>query len=182
MGMEIARIGLFFDGQAEKDRWSRQENVFERYLIEVLEHARVPYQLIDDISGLHTVDVLIAGLTDESPSTKEALIRYASSGGTVISYGGLEFLSEDLGCKVQPPLGTGYADLEHEFAEEAPLRYLKAHPWEPVDSNEANRLGKLNSSNQPAPALLGAQGLPGKGRRALFEGGAGRGRGRVAAP
>ncbi|HEY4554760.1 MAG TPA: hypothetical protein VIG80_16310 [Bacillaceae bacterium] len=152
--MEIARIGLFFDGQAEKDRWSRQENVFERYLIEVLEHARVPYQLIDDISGLHTVDVLIAGLTDESPSTKEALIRYASSGGTVISYGGLEFLSEDLGCKVQPPLGTGYADLEHEFAEEAPLRYLKAHPWEPADSNEANRLGKLNSSNQPAPALL----------------------------
>ncbi|MCH6269367.1 hypothetical protein [Neobacillus citreus] len=154
MDMQMARIGLFFDGQAELQRWSHQENIFERFIIEVLEHARVPYQMIDDISKFNTVDLLIVGLASENHLIKEALLEYAASGGIVISYGGLELLSQELGCKILPPLEAGYLVLPAEFGQEDPLRYLKANPWQYIDSESVKQTGELSGDDQKSAALL----------------------------
>ncbi|MBS4191609.1 hypothetical protein KHA94_15575 [Bacillus sp. FJAT-49705] len=150
----MARIGLFFDRQAEFDCWFNQNNIFERYLIEVLEHARVPYQLIDDISAFKTVDLLIVGFSNEDKDTKKALMKYATSGGIVISYGGLDFLCQDLGCTKMSTMDTGYADLMKYLDQENPLRFLQAHPWKNISSDAVRVYGELKSDTQQAAALL----------------------------
>lgn len=126
----MAKLGLFFDqGEAEK-RWSAGENVFEVFLFEVLDHLRIPYETIGVHHALEDYDVIVSVLSGKDTDVARRLLDYVSSGGTLISYAGLEAVKEILGFEKLPVNQTGYAELADVLSSDLPpLRYLAAEPW-----------------------------------------------------
>ncbi|WP_062106861.1 polysaccharide deacetylase family protein [Bacillus niameyensis] len=148
--MKLARIGVFFDKQASFSLWADQKNIFERYIIEVLEHARIPYDLVDSLSAIQQFNILIVAVAKDDDATRKTLLHYVSLGGTIINYGGLDFLAEDLNCKSLPKIKKGYADLHLEFHQESSLRFLHAAPWECLETNTLIEKGNIREENLAA--------------------------------
>ncbi|MCM3123838.1 MULTISPECIES: hypothetical protein [unclassified Mesobacillus] len=154
--MNIAKLGLVFDQEEAEKRWSAGENVFEVFLFEVLDHLRIPYETVGVQHALEDYDVIISVLGGNGTATATArkLLDYVSSGGTLISYAGLEGIKEILGFEKLPVNQTGYAELTDVLSSDLPpLRYLAVDPWTSETAGvKADGKGSLQG-NEKAAAL-----------------------------
>jgi hypothetical protein len=151
--MNIAKLGLFFDQEEAEKRWSAGENVFEVFLFEVLDHLRIPYETLDIQSVLENYDVIISVLSGKNTALARKLLDYVSSGGTLISYAGLERVKEILGFENIPVNQTGYAELADVLSSDLPpLRYLAVDPWaSEIAGVKVDGKGLLQGSEKAAP-------------------------------
>ncbi|MDF2066133.1 hypothetical protein [Bacillus sp. Cr_A10] len=154
--MKMAKLGIVFDEEEAELRWSKGQNIFEKYLFEILDHFRLPYEKIDILGEYETFDVLMIAQCQVSINTTSKILEYVHAGGTVISYGGLESARELLGFSKNLEPIKGYAHLSSFLNQSVPLRFLHADPWK----NEHNRLkviemGLINETKngQEATAL-----------------------------
>jgi hypothetical protein len=153
--MKMAKLGIFFDQKEAESRWSSGQNVFENYLFEVLEHLRIPYEKVDTHEDVSSFDVLIIALSGNSIATTGKLLNYVSSGGTVISYGGLDGLKGDLGVSSSHVLDKGYAFLSSFLNQTTPLRFLHAEYWENLQGVKSIvQKGYLNQTNKDSVETL----------------------------
>lgn len=158
--MKMARVGILLDKQAAERRWAFGQNVFEAYLGEVLSHAGIPYQWLDDPATIDRadVDILLVALCEEEEKKAATLLRFAEDGGGVISYAGLNRLTGKLGCKERREWSPGYARLPGEGEDLRPLRYLHSRPWILTNEAEGEAWGSLHAERpdgpETAPALL----------------------------
>nr|WP_150959717.1 hypothetical protein [Aneurinibacillus sp. XH2] len=158
--MKMARVGILLDKQAAERRWAFGQNVFEAYLGEVLSHAGIPYQWLDDPATIDRadVDILLVALCEEEEKKAATLLRFAEDGGGVISYAGLNRLTGKLGCKERREWSPGYARLPGEGEDLRPLRYLYSRPWILTNEAEGEAWGSLHAERpdgpETAPALL----------------------------
>ncbi|MBT2644672.1 hypothetical protein J7I80_20860 [Bacillus sp. ISL-41] len=128
--MNMAKVGLYFDQEEAEKRWASGQNVFEVFLFEVFEHLRIPYKKIGVNDVLESFDIVLAVLESKQTESDEKLLEYVSTGGTLISYGGLEGLKEILGFDSIAVDQKGYAFLSNVLSQDLPpLRYLAADPW-----------------------------------------------------
>ncbi|MEH7012260.1 hypothetical protein V7087_15845 [Neobacillus niacini] len=153
--MKIAKLGILFDQHEAQSRWSSGQNVFENFLFEVLDHLRIPYEKVDSHEDVGLFDVLMIALSGNSSGTSQKLLNYVNSGGTVISYGGLDDLKGVLGVTASPVLEKGYAFLASFLHQTTPLRFLHSEYWE--TQNEDIRIihkGYLQPTNRDAEQTL----------------------------
>ncbi|RLQ94859.1 polysaccharide deacetylase family protein [Falsibacillus albus] len=148
--MKMAKLGLLFDQKEAQKRWSSNQNVFEVFLFEVMDHLRIPYEKIgfEDLSKSY--DVVISVLCGERPENGEKLLDYVSSGGMLISYGGLECIKDAL-CFSSRQIGQiGYAFLSDVLSQKMPpLRYLAADSWSAGDNSwTIVQQGTISSTNK----------------------------------
>ncbi|MBP1990541.1 hypothetical protein [Paenibacillus eucommiae] len=131
--MQIARVAVLFDERYAGRYWLYGLNTFEAYIAEILSHAGIPYDQLDDVNQLERsrFDVVIVAFVEETEHTASLLWRFAEHGGIVISYAGLSHMRKRLGCSEKTQLTYGYASLpaNAEPADSKPLRFLQARPW-----------------------------------------------------
>ncbi|WP_313893757.1 hypothetical protein [Psychrobacillus sp.] len=127
--MKMAKIGVVFDKEEAELQWSLGRNIFEFFLFEILDHFRLPYEKIDVFDEYDAFDVLIVNLSRDSVEASMKILDYVHSGGTVISYGGLESVRKKLGFSKMFDTQKGYADLSTFLNQSQPLRFLFAEPW-----------------------------------------------------
>ncbi|UTE77431.1 hypothetical protein [Rossellomorea sp. KS-H15a] len=136
--MKMAKLGLLFDRNEAEKRWSSNQNVFEMFLFEVLNHLRIPYEVLDAEDSFDNNDVLISVLTGDRHELGDKLIDYVGSGGTLISYGGLDCIKGILGLTSEKIDSKGYAFISDILSKKMPpLRFLSADPWKAVDESLA---------------------------------------------
>lgn len=128
--MQNATIAIWTDRKAAERRWRFGLNVFESYAAEVLEHAGISYSSIQDGSELitHKPDIVIAALVNDDASTKEILKQYMDSGGTVISFAGMNEFAAIAGCTPHRVVENGYANVTYRN-EKLLLRFIHAVTW-----------------------------------------------------
>ncbi|WP_127588833.1 hypothetical protein [Paenibacillus koleovorans] len=145
----LANVGVLCDNKAAQARWVKGENVFEKFIVEVLEHAGIPFRLLHSAEEIYSCDVVIIALEPSStdPSGQEILWDYAEGGGLLISFAGLNCFANRLGCVIHSTTGPGYAMLPNTLGDSRPLRYIEATIW------NDNRM--LDSDNPPITASLG---------------------------
>ncbi|MCH1624482.1 hypothetical protein [Fredinandcohnia quinoae] len=147
--MKIGKVGIYIDQKEVENRWSNGMNVFELYILEVFEHLRLPFQMVEDLSNLQSYDALVIGVMEENPKAMSRIVEYAEAGGTVISYGGLNRLADWLGFRKASEVQRGYAFLNDDFNQDKPLRFLQAEPWEQVTpSDNVSEKGKIYITNK----------------------------------
>lgn len=129
--MKIARVGVLLDRTAAERRWLYGLNVFERWIGELLAHAGVPFEWLDQTRQVleQGLDIVIAALPGDEKDDLETLLRYAARGGVVVTYGGINGLARKLGFRRAGRTGPGYAALTPELGEERQLRFLASEPW-----------------------------------------------------
>ncbi len=127
----IARIGVLLDREASNARWAQGENVFERFVGEVLEHAGIPFQWLHSAEELDSYepDAVLIALEPSESHGQELLWNYVMKGGLLISFAGLNGFANRLGCNAMNNTGSGYALLPESLGDPRPLRYLQASPW-----------------------------------------------------
>ncbi|MVO98642.1 hypothetical protein EDM21_03675 [Paenibacillus sp. N10] len=137
----LAKIGVWFQEDSAMKRWQVGQNVFERYLEEILAHAGIPFELLGNWEALeaYAPDVLLVAHSDEHDRTLAKLRGFVEQGGTLISYAGLNRLAGSLGCKESAWREAVYADIPDTgtSADGIRLRALGAKPWQPIDSKES---------------------------------------------
>ncbi|WP_127583900.1 hypothetical protein [Paenibacillus koleovorans] len=161
----MAEVAVLLDREAAIARWARGENVFERFVVEVLEHAGIPFRVVECMQQLIGLDdnavrpdVLIAALEPEAGSENhEAMWKFAEEGGMLISFAGLDAFAPRLGCVVAGGFGPGYARLTESLGDPRPLRFLLADVWRasgtvPVEEQGALLAGSPNG--EPIGAAL----------------------------
>ncbi|WNR46843.1 polysaccharide deacetylase family protein [Paenibacillus roseipurpureus] len=131
MTRKIARIAILLDRRAAMRRWAYGLNVFDRWVGEMLAHAGLPFEWLDETRQVleQGIDIVIAALPGEEQDDLDTLMRFAARGGIVISYGGLNGLARSLGFRRCGSIGPGYASMPFVHAEDRPLRFLAAEPW-----------------------------------------------------
>ncbi|WP_043930797.1 hypothetical protein [Bacillus sp. EB01] len=150
--MRMANLGLLFDQQEAEKRWADGENVFEVYLFEVFDHLRIPYEKIDIEAPFHSYDVIIEVFCRDQGVITEKLLSYIQSGGTLISYGGLDGLKESLGLAAGRRVEKGYALLSDLLSKEMPpLRFLNAQTWENTAGVSSMSSKGMLSTTKDAP-------------------------------
>lgn len=125
-------------------------NTFEVNLEELLHESgvffRTCHSLSSAIAGDPTKTILIVASAE--PNDVPILLRFVAQGGHVIVASQLDGLSESLGCKVMPPVATGYAVLPNQV----PLRFLHAMPWEASSSGFLESFqGELHEGSPSTP-------------------------------
>jgi len=127
----MAQVALLMEQVAVEQKWKFGLNTFQYYICEVFGHIGVQVRLIDSIDELSKSppDVLLVGAASESVPAMSAIWSFAERGGTVISYGGLNSMAKQLGCRMGSLTGPGYATLSPMLAYDAPIRFLEAVPW-----------------------------------------------------
>ncbi|MFK7695527.1 hypothetical protein [Paenibacillus sp. HJGM_3] len=153
--MNIARIGVLFNRRAAEARWRYGINVFERHIGEMLEQAGLPFDWLEETNHAleAAYDVVLVAAMEETAADYEQLWLYASRGGVVIAFAGLNGLARRLGCRRGPLLGAGYARLPAPWGPDRPLRYLRALPWQPDAPCEV-LAAAVGAAGDAAPALL----------------------------
>ncbi|MFJ5768972.1 hypothetical protein [Psychrobacillus sp. NPDC093180] len=141
--MEMAKIGILFDKDDAEVRWSEGINLFELFLFEILDHYRLPYEKVDVLDAYDSFDILIVVHTGDNEVVGTKLLEYVQSGGTVISYGGLEFVRQKLGFSKMFPSQKGYAELSAIFNQSIPLRFLYVDPWKQEEEFEVTEVGSV---------------------------------------
>ncbi|MFP7442443.1 hypothetical protein ABXS71_20210 [Bacillus infantis] len=156
--MKMAKMGIFFDQDEAEKRWSRGQNVFEGYLFEIFDHLRIPYERVSAGDSLESYDIIVESLSGDSHGN--LFFNYVESGGTLVSYGGLECLRERLGFIAAESEQTGYAFIPPCIpGEYPPLRFLASEIWADEGSSSVwitrGKLGTANDHcNFSAPACL----------------------------
>ncbi|MER2262987.1 MAG: hypothetical protein ABS934_13325 [Psychrobacillus sp.] len=127
--MRMAKVGVLLDREETEKQWGNGENVFDRYLEEILDHVRLPYKKIDSIEELDSFDLMIVACCPNTEAAQTKILDYVENGGTVISYGDLHCLKERLGFSSHSIPTIGYAELSSFLNQSTSLRYLHADPW-----------------------------------------------------
>lgn len=125
----MAKVGVLLDREETEKQWGNGENVFDRYLEEILDHVRLPYKKIDSIEELDSFDLMIVACCPNTEAAQTKILDYVGNGGTVISYGDLHCLKERLGFSSHSIPAIGYAELSSFLNQSTSLRYLHADPW-----------------------------------------------------
>ncbi|OCA83221.1 hypothetical protein A8F94_19120 [Bacillus sp. FJAT-27225] len=150
--MRMAKVGLLFDQREAEKKWADGENVFEVYLFEVFDHLRIPYEKIGNEAPFHSYDLIIEVFCRDQGVITEKLLSYLQSGGTLISYGGLNGLKESLGLTAGGTMDKGYARLSDLLSGELPpLRFLHAQTWENTAGVSSMASKGTLSSTKDAP-------------------------------
>ncbi|MEI4768460.1 hypothetical protein WAX74_02170 [Psychrobacillus sp. FJAT-51614] len=143
--MKMAKLGILFDEYEAELKWSTGENLFENYLFEIIDRFRIPYEKVGILEDFNTFDVLIVLQCSGGVEVAKKILEYVHSGGTIISYAGLENAREILGFAKTEVLEKGYANLACFFNQNVPLRFLHAEPWESENnSSKVTDIGFLN--------------------------------------
>lgn len=165
--MRMARLGVLLQSSAAERRWRYGVNVFECYMREMLDHAGIPYMMLQEAAevGRAQPDILIVLLAEEDDATHDALLRYAEQGGVVISYAGLNRLAGTLGCVNRAPIGIGYAAVP-DLDAERPLRFMEARPWTIKESaaSGGKDMAEGRDSHKSEGPSMAAELLPGQSR------------------
>ncbi|MER2008328.1 MAG: hypothetical protein ABS939_12840 [Psychrobacillus sp.] len=149
--MRMAKVGILLDREETEKQWKKGENVFDRYLEEILDHVRLPYKKIDSIEELDSFDLLIVACCPNTEAAQTKILDYVENGGTVISYGELHCLKERLGFSSHSIPAIGYAELSSFLNQSTSLRYLHADPWVYFgDQLEIQQFGALLEGNGDA--------------------------------
>ncbi|WP_127588486.1 hypothetical protein [Paenibacillus koleovorans] len=137
----IAKIGVLLDNETCKRRWQFGINVFERYITEILSHAGIPFTLLESVEEALQLqpDILVAAAAPDDRQSTESMLRYAQSGGLLISFAGLNSLASKLGYRRLKEYREGYAELgggerlSGGGGVPEKLRWLSAVPWVKLD-------------------------------------------------
>jgi len=137
---KMASIGVLLDNEAAQARWAKSENVFEGFVVEVLEHAGIPFRFLQSADEVGSCDVVIVGLEPLAAdlSAQESLWNYSENGGLLISFAGLNRFAQRLGCEIGPTTGPGYASLPDYMGDSRPLRYLESTSWDVVRTSASD--------------------------------------------
>ncbi|MEK4083061.1 hypothetical protein [Psychrobacillus sp. FSL K6-1415] len=127
--MKMAKIGVVFDDMDAELKWSKNKNLFEYFIFEILDHFRIPYEKLDVTDKYNSFDVLIVSHIRNSEEACSKILEYIHAGGTVVSYGGLDSIRKILGFSNKLASQKGYADLSAFLNQHTPLRFLDAEPW-----------------------------------------------------
>jgi hypothetical protein len=160
----MANVGILLDQEAAQTRWAKGENVFERFVGEVLEHAGISFKWLHAAEEVNSCDVVIVALEPSSTDIngQEILWTYVQGGGVLISFSGLSSFAKRLGCEINPTTSPGYVMLPNTLGDTRPLRFIEASTWSCVrtpDSDipsEVELLGVLRSSTSLEGEALGA--------------------------
>ncbi|PTX64897.1 hypothetical protein C8P63_101117 [Melghirimyces profundicolus] len=134
--MKAVRIGVYRDRGTEKETWCRGENVFTRYIEEILSHAGITFDRLNEISQMEQQPPDVLFVTAAGEPAWEAVLRLADQGGEVMIFGGGPDLARRLGAAAGPAFGPGYAEVSG--LKTPLLRFLKGVPWHlPSDSSAA---------------------------------------------
>lgn len=160
--LRLAKVGVWLDGAAAEKRWRYGQNVFELYMEEILAHAGIPFRRLTTGAELtvYSPDVLLVALAGESDAALEELLSFVRSGGTLISYAGLNRLAGQLGCRELAVRDAAYAELPEQgiAADGVALRALKVRPWVRVEAETATAQGVLRKG-EPNGETIGAASL-----------------------
>ncbi|AZB43750.1 hypothetical protein CEF21_16320 [Bacillus sp. FJAT-42376] len=152
--MKMAKIGLLLDEQTANKKWAERENVFAFYMKEVLDHFGIPYQVIsENTDPMEEMDLLIAGLLNESDQAVQQLISYIKNGGAVLHLSDSPKLARWAGCQVDCG-GPGYGYPAKELGYQKPVRFLKTNHWyraAPADWNAKE--GFLTDGSPEGPVI-----------------------------
>ncbi|MDF2713247.1 MAG: hypothetical protein K0R28_172 [Paenibacillus sp.] len=131
--MKMAKIGVLFDRKAAEAKWKYGINAFDVYIGEVLSHAGIPFEWLQDAHHMAEsgFDIIVVADMQEHVSAYEKLRNYIAKGGIAVSYGGLNGMAKLLGYTNLNPVHEGYATFGTDWVEERPLRFLRAFPWRP---------------------------------------------------
>ncbi|MCQ6557745.1 hypothetical protein [Paenibacillus mendelii] len=155
--MRMARVGVILDRRVAERRWQYGLNSFAYYMEEVLQHAGIPFERMDEIESLpeQAYDLVIAALVPDDAASASLLRSYMEQGGTVIACSGLNVLAAGLGAVPLPPTGPGYAFFEK--GDLTSIRYSRAYPWQVGTDNEhvADETGVLRKE-RPDGTVHGA--------------------------
>jgi len=132
----MARVVVLIASEMTRRRQRYGVNAFESYATEILDHAGIPYTVIDHIGevAISPPDVLIAALTDDTEEETQRLLGYVEQGGTLIAYSGLDKLTSRLGSVRVARWETGYATVPEAYGIFPALRALEIHPWSVADA------------------------------------------------
>lgn len=146
--MKIARIGVLLDRETAERRNRYGLNVFQAYIGEILAHAGIGYEWLDNTSQLDIsrFDVVLAVLTGNRSEDTGRLWSYAQSGGIVISYAGLQPLAAKLGCVQKPEVPVGYSVLNADWSDNRPLRFFASQPWQAPARTDIRQWGRITGS------------------------------------
>ncbi|MFD0713518.1 hypothetical protein [Paenibacillus sp. GCM10027626] len=157
--MNIARVGVLLDRNEAQRRWSYGLNVFGFYISEVLSHAGIPFERIDDLHEVvnGSFDIVVVGSVRDDEASTSVLWKYAEQGGVLISFAGLNALASKLGCQWSGWAEAGYASFGAYYDKAESIRFLSASPWQPSAGNGRllEEVGEL-AKDQPRGAWLGA--------------------------
>jgi hypothetical protein len=157
--MKMARVGVLLDKNAAERRWKYGINVFELYIEEILAQAGIPFQLLDNVDELTnaSLDILVAGMTEENEETTSLLWKFAETGGTLISYAGLNSIAAKLGCELSGTVDCGYASMGAAYEKAESIRFMKARPWriKAMDGGLEAETGTIHKE-RPDGAVLGS--------------------------
>ncbi|MDF2658793.1 MAG: glycoside hydrolase/deacetylase [Paenibacillus sp.] len=135
--MTMAKLGVLLDENALRKRHSLGINTFERFIVEILGHAGIPFDTYASVQEAAEAapDLLIAAVCGSGQPSADTLWTYAEQGGTLIAYGGLNALARKLGYARSGEAGKGYARLPAEEGGRT-MRFLSAEPWIPLASGD----------------------------------------------
>jgi peptidoglycan/xylan/chitin deacetylase (PgdA/CDA1 family) len=130
----MAKVGVLIDQQAAMNRWTKQENVIEGFVCEVLEHAGIRYELLSDAFTLASYHIVIVALEPDSDNETSFthLWRYMSNGGIVIALTNMEPLLARMGYTISSTLHAGCARLPRQWGVAEALRFLEASICKPI--------------------------------------------------
>ncbi|KQX48856.1 MULTISPECIES: hypothetical protein [unclassified Paenibacillus] len=129
--MNMARIGILRDKQSIEQRLKYGLNSFGLYAGEVISHAGIPFEWIDELHQIleNTYDLILIASAPSHETANDILCRYAERGGIIVSFAGLNGLARQLGFTVKESLTAGYAQLPEGLGDTRPLRFLGASTW-----------------------------------------------------
>lgn len=129
--MNIARIGILRDTRSVEQRLQYGLNTFGLYVGEVLAHAGIPFEWLDELHQVleNRYDLVLIASAPSHEAANEVLYRYAEKGGIVVTFAGLNGLARRLGFVAMEPLAIGYAAMPESMGDTRPLRFFHALPW-----------------------------------------------------
>lgn len=160
MIVKMAKIGVLFDQKAAESKWKYGLNTFNGYSGEVLSHAGIPFEWLHETNHIleNGFDIVIVAEMQEQEDTYDKLRSYVAKGGIAVSYGGLNGMAKSLGCMYEKAAHEGYATFRSEWAEERPLRFLRAVPWrtKPGEATSCETVGEATetaANREPFPII-----------------------------
>jgi hypothetical protein len=140
--VKMARLGVLIDRECASRNWSYGINAFEHFIIEILGHAGIPFQVIDQVKQVDITryDTVIAALALDDEETSSVLWDYAEQGGVIIAYAGIDSVASKLGYVQAGPIGKGYAKVQPATDGMPFLRFLQANPWIPLEDGSTTQV------------------------------------------